>query len=95
VRSTSLRSRGRRFESWHRVTLSLRQILGPHINPLKASGLYGTGFNIKKRCSLPVQCIRMLYRVFEQTATVFIYSVVLLGFIAETEGVTVRYEQNL
>jgi len=49
VRSTSLHSGGRRFESWHRVNLSLRQILGPHINPLKASGLYGTGFNIKKK----------------------------------------------
>lgn len=29
----------------------------------------------------------MLYRVFEQTATVFVYGVILLGFIAETEGV--------
>ena len=29
----------------------------------------------------------MLYSVFEQTATVFVYSGILLGFIAETEGV--------
>lgn len=29
----------------------------------------------------------MLYSVFEQTATVFVYSVILLGFIAETGGV--------
>lgn len=50
---------------------------------------------VEKNCSLPAQCIRVLYRVFEQTATVFVYSVILLGFIAETEGVTVRYEQNL
>jgi hypothetical protein len=48
VRSTSSHSGGRRFESWHRVNLSLRQILGPHINPLKASDLYDTGFNIKE-----------------------------------------------
>ena len=34
-----------------------------------------------------MQCIRILYRAFEQTATVFVYSVMLLGFIAEMEGV--------
>ena len=34
--------------SRHTVNLSLKQIVGPHINPLKSSGLYGTGFNIKK-----------------------------------------------
>ena len=101
VRSTSLHSGGRGFESWHWVNLSLRQILGFYINALKASGLYGTGFNLLKpktyfmfhqlQHSEIVCCAHSAFMCFvwisEQTAIISLCSINLSVFKTEAESV--------